>query len=121
MAWKCTKCGRHGDPNPKGVLGFFLLHGCMNCVEIKLPKPLNSRTYFGNTNLGNALKEIRKAKGFTLRHVENKCGVSNPYLSQIETGKIKDIGFKKLVLLCRFYDVDIKYFEQFVQVKKCKT
>ena len=117
MAWKCSKCGAHGDPNPKGVIGFVMLHGCGNCTEVKLPK-LCQKCGHGpcvcSTGLGKTLKEIRLAKGYTLREVANKCDVSNPYLSQVENGKVKDISFKKLIVLCKFYQIDIKYFEQFI-------
>jgi len=40
-------------------------------------------------NLGIELARLRKATGLTLRRVEAATGVSNAYLSQLETGKIK--------------------------------
>ena len=40
-------------------------------------------------NLAAALGTDRKCKGFTLRQVEAATGVSNAYVSQLETGKIK--------------------------------
>lgn len=39
--------------------------------------------------LGLELTRLRKASGLTLRRVEAAIGVSNAYLSQLETGKIK--------------------------------
>ena len=39
--------------------------------------------------LGKYLWDIRNARGMTLRQVEEACDVSNAYLSQLETGKIK--------------------------------
>ncbi len=36
---------------------------------------------------GDYLREMRKAAGLTLRQVEAIVGVSNAYLSQVETGK----------------------------------
>ncbi len=117
MAWKCSKCNSHSEPNPKGVIGFVLLHGCMNCTKVKLPK-LCKKCGHGpcicENGLGKALREIRLAKGYTIRDVEDKADISNPYLSQIENGRISDISFKKLLILCRFYGVDIKYFEKLV-------
>lgn len=40
-------------------------------------------------NLGQFLKTGRESKGLTLRAVENTTGVSNAYLSQLESNKIK--------------------------------
>jgi transcriptional regulator with XRE-family HTH domain len=41
------------------------------------------------TTIGKYLKAIREAAGLTLRAVEEKTGVSNAFLSQIESGKVK--------------------------------
>jgi len=43
------------------------------------------------TELGVLLRDLRTAKGFSLREVEDATGkaVSNAYLSQLENGKIK--------------------------------
>jgi len=43
------------------------------------------------SELGVVLSDLRKAKGFSLREVEQATGnaVSNAYLSQLENGKIK--------------------------------
>ena len=38
---------------------------------------------------GTYIKSLREAKQFTLRDVENAIGVSNAYLSQLESEKIK--------------------------------
>lgn len=40
-------------------------------------------------NLGEYLKALREAKGLTLREVEKLADISNAYLSQIESNKIK--------------------------------
>lgn len=70
----------------------------------------------GNQSIGKALREIRQARGFTLRQVK-KCGISISYLSQVEMGKVKEISFIKLLILCKFYGCNIKYFEQFIEDK----
>ena len=117
MSWKCEKCGSEGDKNTKETLGFILLRGCLNCTNIKIPRLCNKCGHgpcVCKNKLGKALKEIRIAKGYTLREVEDKCDISNPYLSQLENGKVIDISFKKLVILCRLYEVDIKYFEKLI-------
>jgi len=41
-----------------------------------------------NETLGEYLKRVREEKRFTLRAVEEKTGISNAYLSQVENGKI---------------------------------
>ena len=48
-------------------------------------------------NLGEIIAVARESKGWTLRELESKCGISNALLSQIETGKVKDPGFAKTV------------------------
>jgi HTH-type transcriptional regulator, competence development regulator len=41
------------------------------------------------SKLGRSLKDAREAKALTLRAVQEATGVSNPYLSQIESGKVQ--------------------------------
>jgi transcriptional regulator with XRE-family HTH domain len=41
------------------------------------------------SEIGAYLKEIREKRKLTLRKVQELTGVSNAYLSQVETGKIK--------------------------------
>jgi|SRR6516164_568918 predicted transcriptional regulator len=48
-------------------------------------------------------KKLRKDSGLTLRILEEKTGISNPYLSQLETGKIKDPSYRIVVTLIHFY------------------
>jgi transcriptional regulator with XRE-family HTH domain len=42
----------------------------------------------------------RECKGWTLRDLEKASGVSNPLISQIETGKVRDPGFTTVIRLC---------------------
>ncbi len=37
-------------------------------------------------NPGKAIRKRRKALGWSLRRLQGECGVSNPFLSQIENG-----------------------------------
>ena len=56
------------------------------------PRRKAHRTFKGQPNeLGALLADLRTAKGFSLREVEEATGnaVSNAYLSQLENGKIK--------------------------------
>jgi DNA-binding Xre family transcriptional regulator len=50
----------------------------------------------------NFLK-LRKRKGLTLRNVQELTGISNAYLSQLETGKIKSPGYNVVKQLCDLY------------------
>jgi transcriptional regulator with XRE-family HTH domain len=43
-----------------------------------------------SNKLGSFLAATRRAKGLSLREVEGKTGISNAYLSQLETGKIRE-------------------------------
>jgi transcriptional regulator with XRE-family HTH domain len=53
-------------------------------------RPRNNRKH-SQAELGALLADLRKAKGFSLREVEDATdkAVSNAYLSQLENGRIK--------------------------------
>lgn len=53
------------------------------------------------------LKELRRKKALTLREVEEITGISNPYLSQLENGKIKSPSAQILRKLALLYEVDV--------------
>ena len=59
------------------------------------------------SELGFVLSDLRKAKGFSLREVEQASGnaVSNAYLSQLENGKIKKPSPNVLHSLAEVYVV----------------
>jgi transcriptional regulator with XRE-family HTH domain len=59
------------------------------------------------SELGLVLSDLRKAKGFSLREVEQATGnaVSNAYLSQLENGKIKKPSPNVLHSLAEVYVV----------------
>lgn len=50
-------------------------------------------------SLGELIGIAREVKGWTLRDLERASGVSNPLISQIETGKVRDPGFSTVVRL----------------------
>ncbi|MBX9784320.1 MAG: helix-turn-helix domain-containing protein [Chitinophagaceae bacterium] len=56
-------------------------------------------------NYGEYIKALRESKGFTLREVEKKTDVSNAYLSQLESGKIKQPSPITLHKLAGLYGV----------------
>lgn len=49
--------------------------------------------------LGDLIATARECKGWSQRDLERASGVSNPLISQIETGKIRDPGFSTVVRL----------------------
>ena len=56
------------------------------------------------------LKVCREISKLTLRQVEEKTGVSNSYLSQIETGKIKNPNFFVVIKLLDGYNLTLNTF-----------
>lgn len=62
----------------------------------------------GKLTLGEFLKQLREEYGYTLRDVESMTGLSNPLISQIETGKVKNPGINTLYQLSNTYGVNIE-------------
>lgn len=56
-------------------------------------------------NYGDYLKALRQSKGFTLREVEKLADVSNAYLSQLESEKVKQPSPIILSKLADLYEV----------------
>lgn len=46
---------------------------------------------------------LRKRAGKTLREVEKSTGISNAYLSQLETGKVDNPSYKNVRTLINYY------------------
>jgi transcriptional regulator with XRE-family HTH domain len=59
------------------------------------------------TDLGPALKAARKEKGWTLRKAEERSGVPNAHICQIETGVIKHPGMGALTRLAVAYGIPL--------------
>lgn len=60
--------------------------------------------------LAELVKIARRKYGYSLRDVQEKCGVSNAYLSQIETGKVQNPSahiLRSLVVAFPFYEKEI--------------
>jgi HTH-type transcriptional regulator, competence development regulator len=57
-------------------------------------------------NKGEYFKALREAKGISLREVEKQTDVSNAYLSQLESGKIKQPSPITLHKLAQYYGVE---------------
>jgi transcriptional regulator with XRE-family HTH domain len=60
--------------------------------------------------LGQELRRARQAAGRTLRQVETETGVSNAYLSQLETGKADNPSTSVLRKLAEYYGVGAELF-----------
>lgn len=54
---------------------------------------------------GEYCKALREAKGMTLREVEKETEISNAYLSQLESGKIKQPSPNTLNKLANLYGI----------------
>lgn len=50
------------------------------------------------------LRQMRKAKRLTLRKVEEITGISNSYLSQLETGKIDNPSYNVVLQIVNLYN-----------------
>lgn len=61
------------------------------------------------SDLGKYISRIRRSKCFSIRELEKRTGISNAYISQIETGKVKEPSCNKLFkiseALCVPYEI----------------
>ena len=51
--------------------------------------------------LGELISVARECKGFTLRDLEKRTGISNALLSQIETGHVKNPSWINVVKIAK--------------------
>jgi transcriptional regulator with XRE-family HTH domain len=58
-----------------------------------------------STTLGDTLRITRKARKLTLKDIQTATGVSNAYLSQLETGKIDKPGAEVLATIATAYGI----------------
>jgi HTH-type transcriptional regulator, competence development regulator len=72
-------------------------------------------------NYGGFLKALREAKKFTLRDVEKQVDVSNAYLSQLESGKIKQPSPNTLYKLAELYEIKYEVLMEKVGYPVSKT
>lgn len=86
----------------------FHIHALQNLLYVhKYKMEVPGSGMFGAPILltrGEDFRHLRKRKGYTLRQVEDATGLSNSYLSQLETGKIKKPSQQTVSLLMRFYN-----------------
>jgi len=60
--------------------------------------------------LGILLRDVREIHGLSLREAARKSGVSNPYLSQIETGKTPSPSPRVLLKLSNAFNFPYRTF-----------
>lgn len=60
------------------------------------------------SKLGETLKSLRSLKKYKLKEVEERLGISNAYLSQLENDKVKQPSANILYKLAKLYDVDLE-------------
>lgn len=58
--------------------------------------------------LHEAIANARESKGLTLRDLEQETGISNALLSQIETGRVRDPSFRKVVKISRALGIPLR-------------
>lgn len=61
---------------------------------------------------GARLREARKRAGYTQKDIEATCGISQPALSEFESGKTADMGATALLAICRKVGVTVEYVLQ---------
>lgn len=59
-------------------------------------------------DLAQIIKAARLRKGWSLRQAEKRLGVSNAYLSQLETGKQDNPTLSVISAICREYGLTPK-------------
>ncbi len=65
-----------------------------------------------NKPLGAYLKQLRETQGLSLRDVQSKTAISNAFLSQIESGKVKNPSPVMLHKLATLYRVPYEHLMQ---------
>lgn len=69
-------------------------------------KKLPNKIIIANQDsIPSRLKAWRELRKYSLMDVERGTGISNSYLSQLESGKIKSPSFITVVKICKFYHV----------------
>ena len=58
-----------------------------------------------SSSLADIVKSLRSSRGVSLRKVERETGVSNAYLSQIESGTARRPSPDKLYALAEYFEV----------------
>lgn len=70
--------------------------------------------------MGNRIRELRKARGITMKQLGKELGVAESTVSQYETGK-RSIDNETLLRLGEFFDVTVGYLIGAEEDKKAPT
>lgn len=84
---------------------------CVNKVYEPIKMAVDVAYEFSELNL----KSLRKLKKVSLKQVEIGTGISNAYLSQLETGKIKNPSFKTVSILLKYYGFKIQITKSLIR------
>lgn len=87
---------------------WFTLAGDLKNFVKSLPPPPAPIRSGEVMKLGELLALSRELKKMTLRDLEAKSGVSNALISQIESGRVKDPGFRTICKLARILGLSLK-------------
>ena len=60
-------------------------------------------------DVGNRIKQLREAKGWTTNRLANRCGISQSFLRAVELGE-KGISVENLSLVCGELGLSMKAF-----------
>lgn len=75
-------------------------------TKIKMRKNIDERL-----RIGQRLAGLRKEKGYTVRSLSEKCGITYQYLSKIENGKFS-ASIDVVSLICEALDAKIEIINQ---------
>ena len=59
------------------------------------------------STVGTYLKEVRNSRGFSLKDVQERCGVTDSKLSRLERGEGRDLTPYDLKKLAQLYEIDV--------------
>ena len=79
----------------------------MRRILSTLAQPVK-RCYERKMKLHEAIAQRRQSRGISLRQLEEKAGVSNSLLSQIETWRVKEPGFRTVAKISKALGLSLK-------------
>lgn len=77
----------------------YMILAIMGCISGLVNSDFKLMTLY----TGAQFKMMREAKNLTLREVEYRTSISNSYLSQLETGKVKKPSYNTVCKLIDLY------------------